>query len=113
LITEFYGTPGIPNAGSSAFSSDDIALAFRVQQGTPEATWPWDDVTAQGNRLLTNLPPGLSSLNEGEWVEDEILENAMKYLVKLSGREGSVAVLESFIMRYSMEKSYDDNTFSR
>lgn len=109
FFIDFYKTLALPNT----FTPEEISDAFLQQtsEGIYPETWPWE-VLNFNNRL--NFPPPHVSLSAGNWVEDELLENAIKILVQKKRLENEVAFLESYVMNWSMRKDYgEDNELLR
>lgn len=73
---------------------------------------PWELVP--GNIGSLKLKGKHGSLSEGCWVEDSVLEDALKAIVKTNEGRLTAVVLESYIINLSMRKDYGpDNPIIR
>jgi hypothetical protein len=83
--------------------------AFQFIDNVP-VLLPWESTNYSGNSYF---PHPYESLDPGKWVEDVILEGAMKNFIASENQSERVGVLESFVMTWSARKHDEDGEFAK
>ncbi|OXA44371.1 Sentrin-specific protease 3 [Folsomia candida] len=95
------------NPINKTLTREEVNPAFDFEaESIPEKEWPWEKEKHTFTKIYKY--PKYKSLEPNTWVEDELLENAIKITLEKENLTDTHTVLETFVIKYGSLKSDDD-----
>lgn len=110
-FADFYKQPTLVETFDEDINDAFEEMCVQSSESGKNNDWPWEIHNTTTN--LSNVPSQYGSLKEGNWVEDEVLEKAIKIIISQNGLEPTHTFLESYVMKFGAKKTYEDGMLQR